>query len=110
MSLNGPVLVATDLSEGADEAVRQADALARHTGGPLHVCHVLPEILRVRMLFPQLYQQDASDVQALERRVTDVVTARVQDLTRRSAGDYAVEVDAGSPHAGILQAADPPNL
>ncbi len=104
--MKGPVLVATDLSEGADEAIRQADILARHNGSPLHVCHVLPEVLRVRMLFPQLYPQDASDVQALERKVTDVVTARVQDLTRRSAADYAVEVEAGSPHAGILQAAD----
>ncbi len=106
MSMNGPVLVATDLSEGADEAVRQADALARHAGGRLHVCHVLPEILHVRMLFPQLQQQDANDMQALERKVTNVVTERVQELTRRSAADYAVEVDAGSPHAGILRAAE----
>ena len=45
-------------------------------------------------------------MQALERKVTDVVSARVQDLTRRSAADYAVEVDAGSPHAGILRAAE----
>ena len=104
--MKGPVLVATDLSQGADEAVRQADAVARHVGGPLHVCHVLPEILHVRMLFPQLQQQDANDMQALERKVTDVVTARVQDLTGRSAPDYAVEVAAGSPHAGILRAAE----
>jgi nucleotide-binding universal stress UspA family protein len=106
MSLNGPVLVATDLSEGADEAVRQADTLARHVGGPLHVCHVLPEILRVRMLFPQLYQQDANDMRALERKAADVVAARVQGITGRSAADYAVEVDAGSPHSGILQTAE----
>lgn len=106
MSLKNPVLVATDLSEGADEAVRQADAVARHFGGPLHVCHVLPEILRVRMLFPQLYQQDANDMRALERKVTDVVTTRVQEITGRSAADYAVDIDAGSPHSGILQAAE----
>jgi nucleotide-binding universal stress UspA family protein len=106
MSLNGPVLVATDLSESADEALRQADALARHAGGALRVCHVLPEMLRVRMLFPQLQLQDAYDIQALEREAADVVAARVRDLTGRSAADYAVEIDAGSPHAGILQAAE----
>jgi nucleotide-binding universal stress UspA family protein len=106
MPLKGPVLVATDLSEGADEAVRQADALARHVGGPLRVCHVLPEMLHVRMLFPQLHQQDADDLQTLERMAAGLVAARIEDVTGRSAADYAVEVDAGTPHSGILRAAE----
>ena len=53
MTLSGPVLVATDLSEAADEALRQGDALARGLGTRLHVCHVLPSNFEVHVLFPQ---------------------------------------------------------
>lgn len=106
VSLAGPVLVAVDLSDGADEALRQAHALARSLAMPLHVCHVLPELVRVRMLFPQLQQQDASDLQALERRATETIAARVQAVTGRSSNEYSVSIDAGSPHAGILQQAE----
>ena len=102
-SLVGPVLVAVDLSEGADEALRQADALARRFAGPLYVCHVLPELLRVRMLFPQLQQQDAGDVQALERKAAEVVASRVEAVTGRSPDQYSVRTEVGSPHSGILE-------
>ena len=106
MSLAGPVLVAVDLSEGADEALRQADALAHRFAAPLHVCHVLPELLRVRMLFPQLLRQDASDLQTLERRVAGMIAARVDMVTGRSPDRYSVSIEVGSPHSGILQQAE----
>jgi len=106
MKLTGPVLVATDLSDGGDEAIRQADSMARQLGGPLHVCHILPEVLRVRMLFPQLQQQDASDMQALELKASEAVAARVEAVTGRPRQDYAVSTDTGSPHSGILLQAD----
>ncbi len=100
--IKGPVLVATDLNQGGDEAVRQADSLARHLGGPLHVCHVLPELLRTRMLFPQLQQQDAKDRQALEGKASQALARSVEALTGRSREQYALRLDTGSPHSGIL--------
>jgi nucleotide-binding universal stress UspA family protein len=45
--LRGPVFVGTDLSPAAGEALRQSARLAADLGGPLIVCHVLPELLRV---------------------------------------------------------------
>jgi nucleotide-binding universal stress UspA family protein len=105
-SLAGPVLVAVDLSEGADEVLRQAHDLARQSAGTLYVCHVLPELLRVRMLFPQLQRQDASVVQALERRATETIAAKVEAVTGRSSDEYSVSTDVRSPHSGILRQAE----
>lgn len=104
--LKGPVLVATDLGGGGDEALRQADALARDLGGLLYACHILPEVLRVRMLFPQMQQQDASEMQALERKAGEAVAARIQAITGRSSEEYAVSTDTGSAHSGILSQAE----
>jgi nucleotide-binding universal stress UspA family protein len=106
MSVAGPVLVAVDLSDGADEALRQADTLARSIAAPLHVCHVLPELARVRMLFPHFQQRDSFDLQALQRGAAETIAARVRTVTGRSPGEYSVSIDAGSPHSGILQQAD----
>lgn len=106
MPIRPPVLVATDLSEAADEALRQADRLARQLGGTLQVCHVLPEIVRVRMLFPQLQQRDTDEMQTLAGTASAVVAAHVGKLVGRAASEYEVRVEEGSPHAGILHAAE----
>jgi nucleotide-binding universal stress UspA family protein len=105
-ALTGPVLVATDLEVAADEALRQADALARGVGASLHVCYVLPEVLRVRMLFPQLHHEDSAELLQLERQAAAYVAQRVGAITGRSAAQYAVAIDTGSPHAGILRQAE----
>jgi nucleotide-binding universal stress UspA family protein len=106
MWIAGPVLAATDLSAGADEALRQADVLARAAGAPLHVCHVLPEVLSLDPLFPQLKLRDALSASELERRAGDALEERVQEVTGRAAGDYVLEAAAGSAHAGIVEVAD----
>lgn len=104
--LTGPVLVATDLGEAADEAVRQADALARSLDAPLLVCHVLPELLQVRMLFPQLRQRDADASRQIETNAAELVDQRVQEVTGRARDQYRVALESGSPHAGILRQAE----
>jgi nucleotide-binding universal stress UspA family protein len=104
--LKGPVLVATDLGTGGDEAVRQAHSFVPADGGPLHACHVLPEVLRVRALFPHLHEGDTAELLALERRTAAQVGRRLEELTGRSAAGYAVGVDTGSPHGGILRHAE----
>lgn len=104
--LAGPVLVATDLGDAADEAIRQADALSRALGGPLLACHVLPELLQVRMLFPQFHPRDADALRQLEVGAAELVGRRVRDLTGRTLDEYRVLLETGSPHAGILRLAD----
>lgn len=41
MPLTGAIVAATDLTEGSDDVLRAAAALARRTGAPLHVVHAL---------------------------------------------------------------------
>jgi nucleotide-binding universal stress UspA family protein len=104
-SLIGPVLVATDLTPASDEALRQADALARALGGPLYVCHVIPDLLTVRMLFPQAQRRDDAVVRELEHYAGDLVLASIAKLTRRALGELRVGIESGSPHSGILRRA-----
>ncbi|MGA7990713.1 MAG: universal stress protein [Thermoanaerobaculia bacterium] len=101
-----PVVCATDLSDASDEAVRQADALARHVGSPLVVVHILPNALRHHPLFPQLYPREASDLAALEGRACEAVSERVVALTGRGAGGFRAEVDTGTPSASIVRRAE----
>jgi nucleotide-binding universal stress UspA family protein len=104
-SLIGPVPVATDLTPASDEALRQADAVARALGGPLHVCHVIPDLLTVRMLFPQAQRRDDAVVRELELYAGDLVQAAIAKLTGRSLGEIRVGIESGSPHSGILRRA-----
>jgi nucleotide-binding universal stress UspA family protein len=106
MWIAGPVLSATDLSESADEALRQADALARAADVPLHVCHVLPELLSLDPFFPQLKLRDALSAPALEREAGEAVAARIESVTGRAPDGYTLELAAGSAHAGIVDTAD----
>ena len=106
MTTQQPVLAAIDFSDASDEALRQAhaEALRRHTG--LVVCHVLPESFRVRVLFPHEAGVDLPAQAALEGQARDVMRARVDDILGPTAVPVTLEVDAGSPHAGILDVAD----
>ena len=106
MSLGSKVLVATDLSEGADEAIRQGHARALAAGGELVVCHVVPNMMRNNPLFPQRNSPEASGVVDLERRIADATEARVVAVTGREEGSFRVIVDNGSPDAAIVRTAD----
>ena len=105
MILHGPVLVGSDLTPGADEALRQAHTLARDLESRLIVCHVLPELLRVRMLFPQWGGIDPALEKAITTKARDALERQVAAL-----GDAKVQVefvlDSGTPHAGLLAQAE----
>jgi nucleotide-binding universal stress UspA family protein len=104
MTLNGPVLVALDLSD-ADDALRQAHALAGALGAPLAVCHVLPDLSQVRVLFPQ----DAGPLptsQTLTDRARAAITERVTRVTGHTPRPDAILIASGSPHGGIRTAAE----
>jgi nucleotide-binding universal stress UspA family protein len=106
VGLHGPVLAATDLSETADAAIRQGHAIAGDLGAPFIACHVLPEALRVRVLFPQDAGIDAPVQAEIEHKATTAVRARVDAVLGAASPSVRVEIETGSAHAGILAVAD----
>jgi nucleotide-binding universal stress UspA family protein len=104
--MNERIVVATDLSEPADEAVRQAHARAQAPGARLTVVHVIPNLVPSDPLFPQLEQQMVLALPALQARITGEVSRRVEGLTGRETGGFEVVVEVGVPHAVIVQRAE----
>lgn len=99
------VLVASNFSQEADEALRQGSVAASAAPLPLVVGHVLPESFRVRVLFPHEAGVDASLGMALEGRAREVLRARA-DAVLPPGTDVAFELDSGSPSTGILEIAE----
>lgn len=106
MSSTRPILVATDLSAPADEAVRQAHLRARADGVPLAVCHVIPSVSPSAPLFPQRYAAMDLARPELRERVLAAVGARVQELTGRSTAELDVHVIDGTPSLAIVDLAE----
>jgi nucleotide-binding universal stress UspA family protein len=101
----GPVLVASDLSEAADEAIRQAHRWAASAGRQLHALVVIPGTMRLNPLFPQLNQQDSTDFVAAERAAAEQLTERIESCV----GDgeaVPTYVDFGDPYAVIVRKAE----
>ncbi len=94
------VLVATDLSEASDEAVRQAHGLA--AGGPLSAVYVIPRLATTGLdpLFPPAALQATLDTPDLEVRARAAVTERIRALTHRE--NVPVEVRLGIPEDEIV--------
>jgi nucleotide-binding universal stress UspA family protein len=106
MKLGSKVLVATDLSEAADEAIRQGHERAREGGGELVVCHVVPDLLRSNPLFPQRAGEEMAGLLETEQQAAKAVELRVVALTGRPLDGFRLIVESGAPDAGIVRAAD----
>ncbi|MEZ5292317.1 MAG: universal stress protein [Vicinamibacterales bacterium] len=106
MPFTGPVLVATDLTPPADEALRQGAALAERLGSSLAVCHVVPELSQVRVLFPHLAGTDEAAFQELVTTARVALADKVRAETGRTLPDRDVIVEVGGAPAGIAAAAD----
>jgi len=100
------VLVATDLSEGGDEAIRQGDAWARADGGELVVAHVVPDLLRNNPLFPQRAQSQTSGLLDVQEAAARATQERAVALTGRDPADVRVILDSGSPEARVVEIAE----
>lgn len=100
--LRGPVLVGTNLTPEAEGALRQGAALARDLGEPLIVCHVMPELLRIGMLFPQWRGVDPGLVDAMTARARDAVNREIASVLGDQPLLTQVVLDSGTPHAGVL--------
>ncbi len=100
------VLVATDLSEFADEALRQAHELASTDKVALAVCHIVPREVFVHPLFPQRGSDEVLNVPEARKRVADAVAERVRQVTGRTTGTFETFIEEGSPSAGIVRVAE----
>ncbi len=106
MALQGPVLVATDLSEDADIALRQGYEIAADIRTPLVVCHVLPEAFNVRMLFPHEAGVDTAVQTALEEKARRAIREKIETILGSGSAAVPIEIEIGTPHAGILMVGD----
>ncbi len=101
------ILVASDLSEASDEALRQAHAEAQSTGAELAVCHVLSYPPGSSARIPQRHANDALHHTELEREIRE---ALAMQLATCLAGVTAeIFVDAGEDESvapGIVARAE----
>ena len=100
MTLRGPVLVGTDFSPAADAALREGRQLADDLDTDLMVCHVLPELMRIRMLFPQWGGIDADFQDAIGTKAARAIDRQLEAVLGDARRNVTVLVDSGSPHAG----------
>jgi nucleotide-binding universal stress UspA family protein len=103
--IQGPILAATALDPVSDEAVRQALELARDSGSPLVLCHVLPEIYGLRPLFPHLRELDREHAEKARRAVSAAVDQQLRRVMGGEDRRPELRLEAGSPHATVLEIA-----
>jgi len=95
------ILVPHDFSDAADRALREAAALARESGGRLHVLYVQePYYVPINVpteTMPNALEFVPDQKRALERRVQKVLGSKAPPLT--------IAVEVAQPTSGILAAA-----
>jgi nucleotide-binding universal stress UspA family protein len=106
MPLSGPILIATDFSAGAAEALRQAHQLAGELRAPLVVGHVIPEAFRVRVLFPHTAGVDATTQRELQAKAAAAAQGQIRAVLGPAVEALDVRFESGSPHAGVLKLAE----
>jgi len=106
MRFGSKVFVATDLSDSADEAIRQGHAWASASNGELAVCHVVPSVLGKNMLFPQFNLPETNEILDVEKRAAEALEQRVTTLTGRTPDNVRLIVANGSADSQILSAAE----
>jgi nucleotide-binding universal stress UspA family protein len=98
------ILVATDLHPAGDEAIRQAHAWAG-ADDVLAVCHVLPNLQAVSMLFPQVTQEHIFDVATISDRAEIAVRKRISEITGRATDSFEAFIDQGVDYAEVTKRA-----
>lgn len=106
MKHTGPVVVATDLSENADEAVIQASRWALAFDRALVVVHVVPDVVGQNPLFPQRSEGQLEAVLDAESRASGVVTERVTQLTGRDGDSFRVIIGTGTASRFLVEQAE----
>lgn len=96
------ILVGTDLSADADRAITVAHGLAKRDGAKLAVCHVMPPIQPVNMLFPQAVAPAALALADIELRARDAVAARLSSVLGAEASAAVIFIDSGTDYAELV--------
>jgi nucleotide-binding universal stress UspA family protein len=102
MKLQGPVLVGTAFNAASAEALRQGFDLANDLGTSLIVCHVVPHLDTVNLLFPQLAARNAAHRQKLSDKAMAGIERQVETILGEIPANVTAVVDSGTPHAGLL--------
>ena len=106
MTLRGPVLVGTDLSSEADEALRQGAALARDLRSTMSVCHVVPELLPDGSVFSEFHRANAGVEESVLEKARAAVQEQLDTVLGPDNAGVDVLIEFGTPHAGLLSQAD----
>jgi nucleotide-binding universal stress UspA family protein len=106
MMLRGPVLVGTDLSPAADEALRQGARLATELAGTLFVCHVVPELIPDGSVFTEFRRANVNVEDSVIAKARAAVEQQVNTVLRADTAAVEVILESGTPHVGMLTQAD----
>ena len=107
MDLRGPVLVGTDLTDAADEALRAGAELARALKSRLVVCHVVPELVPEGSLFDQFRTTNRHARESVLANARLAVQAQLNSvLDDPHAGGVDIVLETGTPHVGLLRQAE----
>ena len=91
MILRGPVLVGTDLTKAAGDALRAGAELARALESRLVVCHVIPELLPDGSLFDEFRRANLHAHDSILANARQAVQTQLESVFRDRDAD-GVEV------------------
>jgi nucleotide-binding universal stress UspA family protein len=98
------ILCAYDFSDASTEALEQAKAEAKSTGGTLALAHVMPLLYEAEPFFSQFKQDAALDSTAAEAETRGAINDKVRAVLGEQAAE--VFVDRGVPYAEIIRRAE----
>ncbi|MFN7131906.1 MAG: universal stress protein [Myxococcales bacterium] len=106
MTEQRPILVATDLSEAAAEALRQASRWATATGSPLVVLYALPEVAQPNPVFPNWALHVAEHMKAAEAAAKDEVRRQLRTQASLPEAQVEIAIAHGNAQAAIVREAE----
>lgn len=101
-----PVLVATDLGEWGDLAIREGDRWARELSAPLLALHCVPAQIPLVPPWAMMSKEQQAALDDIGRAARASLTERVGALTGRTATEFVVLIGIGTPHVEIVRAAE----
>src|SRR5690348_9817329 len=106
MRIHGAVLFVSDLRTSSDVSLREAVALAKKAGVPVVVCHVLPEVVGIRPLFPQLRVFDREKAWEVREWATRMLEDQLDRVLVSGQPRPTLRVESGSTHAAVIAVAE----
>jgi nucleotide-binding universal stress UspA family protein len=102
----GPIFAAVRLDKTATEVLRQAVDLAKNYKVKLYACHILPDLMSVSPLFPQLQLDNALRSAEFEAEAQRRLAARVGAFITPEGDDCEILIEYGTEHSAIIKAAE----